>query len=67
MKLIDRLKPEYCDNLLMNNISYPTLVAKVCNELETIELVSDLRFGIWVDLKFFTNVDSPYDLFNEIK
>ena len=67
MKLIDRLKPEYCDKLLMNNISYPTLVAKVCDELETIEFVYDLKFGIWVDLKFFTNVDSPYDLFNEIK
>lgn len=67
MKLIDRLKPEYSDKLEMNNLTYPTLVARVCNELETIELVSDLRFGIWVDLKFFTNVDSPYDLFNEIK
>ena len=67
MKLIDRLKPEYSDKLETNNLTYPTLVARVCNELETIELVSDLRFGIWVDLKFFTNVDSPYDLFNEIK
>ena len=67
MKLIDRLKPEYSDKLEMNNLTYPTLVARVCNELETIEFVSDLRFGIWVDLKFFTNVDSPYDLFNEIK
>jgi hypothetical protein len=26
-----------------------------------------LKYGIWVDLKFFTGVDSPYDLFNEIK
>lgn len=67
MKLIDRLKPEYSDKLEINNLTYPTLVARVCNELETIEFVSDLRFGIWVDLKFFTNVDSPYDLFNEIK
>jgi hypothetical protein len=51
----------------MNNISYPALVARVCNELESIEWVSDLKYGIWVDLKFFTGVDSPYDLFNEVK
>ena len=67
MKLIDRLKPEYSDKLEMNNISYPSLVARVCNELESIEWVSDLKYGIWVDLKFFTGLDSPYDLFNEIK
>ena len=67
MKLIDRLKKEYSDKLEMNNLTYPTLVANVCNELETIEWVRDMKYGIWVDLKFFTGVDSPYDLFDEIK
>jgi hypothetical protein len=67
MKLIDRLKPEYSDKLEMNNLTYPTLVANICSELETIEWVRDMKFGIWVDLKFFSGVDSPYDLFNEIK
>jgi hypothetical protein len=67
MKLIDRLKPEYSSKLEMNNLAFPTLVDKVCNELENIEWVYELKYGIWVDLKFFTGVDSPYDLFNEIK
>jgi len=67
MKLIDRLKPEYNSKLEINNLTYPVLVGRICEELETISLVGDMKYGIWVDLKFFTGVDSPYDLFNEIK
>ena len=67
MKLIDRLKPEYSSKLEINNLTYPALVGRICEELETISLVGDMKYGIWVDLKFFTGVDSPYDLFNEIK
>lgn len=67
MKLIDRLKKEYSDKLEMNNLTYPTLVGNVCKELEEISLVADIRYGTWVDLKFFTGVQHPYDLFDEIK
>ena len=67
MRLIDRLKPEYSSKLEMNNLTYPTLVGRVCKELEEISLVGDMKFGTWVDLRCFTGVDSPYDLFNEIK
>ena len=67
MKLIDRLKKEYSDKLEMNNLTYPALVGKICKELEEISLVGDVKYGTWVDLRFFTGVDSPYDLFNEIK
>ena len=67
MKIIDRLKPEYSSKLEINNLTYPVLVGRICEELETISLVGDMKYGIWVDLKFFTGVDSPYDLFNEIK
>ena len=66
MKLIDRLKPEYSDKLEMNNLTYPTLVGRVCKELEEISLVGDIKFGTWSDLKFFTGVDSPFDLFEEV-
>jgi hypothetical protein len=66
MKLIDRLKPEYSSKLEMNNIFYPALVERACNELESIEWISDLKYGIWIDLKFFTGVDSPFDLFKEV-
>jgi hypothetical protein len=67
MKLIDKLKPEYSSKLEINNLTYPILVGRICEELETISLVGNMKYGIWVDLKFFTGVDSPYDLFNEIK
>ena len=66
MKLIDRLKPEYISKLEMNNLTYPTLVGRVCKELEEISLVGDIKFGTWVDLRFFTGVDSPFDLFKEV-
>jgi hypothetical protein len=66
MKLIDRLKPEYSSKLEMNNLTYPTLVGRVCKELEEISLVGDMKFGTWSDLRFFTGVDSPYDLFKEV-
>ena len=66
MKLIDRLKPEYSSKLEMHNLTYPSLVGKVCKELEEISLVGDMKFGTWSDLKFFTGVDSPFDLFEEI-
>ena len=66
MKLIDRLKPEYSSKLEMHNLTYPSLVGKVCKELEEISLVGDIKFGTWSDLKFFTGVDSPFDLFEEI-
>jgi len=26
-----------------------------------------MKFGVWLDIKFFTNVDSPYDLFEIIQ
>jgi len=67
MKLIDRLKKEYSDKLEMNNLTYPTLVGRIYEELEEISLVADIRYGTWVDLKFFTGVQHPYDLFDEIK
>ena len=66
MRLIDRLKPEYSSKLEMNNLTYPTLVGKVCKELEEISLVGDMKFGTWSDLRFFTGVDSPFDLFEEV-
>ena len=67
MRLIDRLKPEYSSKLEMHNLTYPSLVGKVCKELEEISLVGDIKYGTWADLRFFTGVEHPYDLFNEIK
>ena len=67
MKLIDRLKPEYSSKLEMYNITYPTITGNIYDELEEKEFIGDIRYSTWLDLKFFTGVDSLFDLFNEIK
>jgi len=63
MTLSKKLKPEYSRILEKNNIEYPTLVGGIMTCLENTEFVRDIPFGIWADIKFFTNVCSPYDLF----
>ena len=67
MKLTDRLKPEYSSKLEMYNITYPTIIDNIYDELEEKEFIGDIRYSTWLDLKFFTGVDSLFDLFNEIK
>lgn len=66
MTLIEKLKPEYSNIFEKNNLEYPELVARIIYCFEETEFVSDIPFGIWVDIKFFTNVYSPYDLFKDI-
>ena len=67
MRLLDRLKTEFDQQLENENINYPHLVGRICNELEQISYVGDMTYRTWLDLKYFFNVDSPYDLFDEIK
>jgi hypothetical protein len=35
------------------NINYPHLVGRICNELEQISYVGDMTYRTWIDLKFF--------------
>lgn len=63
MKLIDKLKPEYKEVFEKNNLEYPALVGKIIQTFEELEFVSDIPFGVWADIKFFTNIYSPYELF----
>ena len=63
MTLIEKLKPEYSIIFEKNNLEYPQLVDRIITCFENTEYVSDIPFGIWLDIKFFTNVYSPYDLF----
>ena len=65
MALIERLKPEYGNIFEKNNLEYPVLVSKIITCFEDTEYVKDIPFGIWMDIKFFTNVYSPYDLFQD--
>jgi len=63
MTLIEKLKPEYSIIFEKNNLEYPQLVDRIITCFENTEYVSDIPFGIWLDIKFFTNVYSPFDLF----
>lgn len=65
MALIERLKPEYGNIFEKKNLEYPVLVSKIITCFEDTEYVKDIPFGIWMDIKFFTNVYSPYDLFQD--
>ena len=66
MILLERLKPSYKTILDNKREDFPTLVEGVIKHLNKIELVSDMKFGVWADIKFFTNVNSPYDIFKEL-
>jgi hypothetical protein len=65
MTLIEKLKPEYSKIFEKNNAEFPSLVARIIYCFEETEFVSDIPFGIWIDIKFFTNVYSPFDLFTD--
>ena len=65
MTLLKKLKPEYNEVFEKNNIEYPALVDRIITCFETTEYVSDIPFGIWMDIKFFTNVYSPFELFTD--
>ncbi|MEN8966375.1 MAG: hypothetical protein ABF250_10340 [Polaribacter sp.] len=65
MTLLSKLKPEYKEVFEKQNIEFPTLIERIINCFETTEFVSDIPFGIWMDIKFFTNTYSPFELFND--
>ena len=65
MTLIDKLKPEYKEVFQKNNLEYPALVERIINCFEQLEYASDIPYGIWLDIKFFTSVSSPFELFTD--
>ena len=67
MTLLERLSPSYKTILDSNKEDYPALIEYVFNHLSKIKYVSHMKFGVWLDIKFLTNVDSPYDLFEIIQ
>jgi len=66
MNLFERLKPEYKDKLEASNITYPSLVGYIVDELENHKYVRLLPYGLVVDLKFLLDVSSPYEIFEEL-
>ncbi len=66
MTLLERLHPIYEDKLIKANLEYPELVAKIWEELESIEFVTQLKFGTIMDLRSLCGWhNSPFDYFTE--
>jgi hypothetical protein len=63
MTLLDRLKPQYKDLIDQKNDKFPTLIGIIYDYLESEQYIFNLKWGVWSDIKSFTNVDNPYDLF----
>ncbi len=66
MNLLERLKPEYKENLELENVKHPSLVGYAVDRLQSYKYVRDLPYGLVLDLKFLLDVNSPYELFKEI-
>jgi hypothetical protein len=66
MNLLERLHPIYEDKLSKANLEYPDMVAKVFEDLESIEFVTELKYGTIMDLRCLCGWnDSPFDYFTE--
>ena len=66
MTLFKRLKPEFSNELLKQNIEYPMMVGRIIDSLENNEYVTEMPYGIVTDLKWICKASSPWDLFKEI-
>jgi len=66
MNLLERLHPVYKDKLSKANLEYPNLIAKLTDELEETQFVTELRYGSILDLNTFCGrLSSPFDYFTE--
>ena len=66
MTLLERLHPVYKDKLSVANLEYPHLIAKLSDELETTQYVTELKYGSILDLNTFCGrLSSPFDYFTE--
>jgi len=65
MTLLERLKPQYKDLIDQKNDKFPTIIGLIYDHLESEEYIFNLKFGVWIDIKAFTNTESPYDVFEE--
>ncbi len=65
MTLLDRLKPQYKDLIDQKIDKFPTFILEIYDHLEDEEYIYNLKYGVWLDIKSFTNADNPYDVFKE--
>ena len=66
MKLVDRLKPIYSNNLEIANIKYPDIVGNILDDLEINRFVGDLKYDTVIQLSVILDTHiSPYNFFTE--
>jgi hypothetical protein len=66
MNLFERLHPVYVDKLSKANLQYPDLIENLVEDLEQVELVTELKFGTIMDLRTICGWhNSPFDYFIE--
>lgn len=63
MNLLDRLKKPAIDKLNLANNKYPEIIDNIFESLETNEYYTEITFGIWTDIQFFTGAEHPSDIF----
>jgi hypothetical protein len=70
MKLIDRLKPQYRENLEKYYERYPMIAESIYEELSNKEWIGDVKFSTVHNLQSACDYNyalSPYLMFNEYK
>ena len=65
MNLKDRLTEMALHKLEEAGKKYPVSIDLIFEELEELSFWTNLRFGIWSDIKGFTGVDHPADIFTD--
>jgi len=66
MNLFEKLHPVYKDKISIANLQYPDLIEALVNELESVEFVTELKYGSVMDLRIFCGyLNNPFDYFTE--
>ena len=69
--LLERLKPELAAKLENHKVEYPNIATEMVDHLGKVYIVSDLRYGTFMDLKSLWMqatrelIDSPWEFFEE--
>jgi len=66
ISLLDRLKPEYSEELAKVNLKYPGIIATISNDLEEESVIQNLRYRTILDIKFVIGVDNPFVMFKDL-
>jgi len=66
ISLLDRLKPQYSEELGRVNLKYPDIIASISNDLEEESLIHNLRYRTILDIKFVIGVDNPFVMFKDL-